>query len=99
MCKCEHGMDEYSRELLEANIRLYTTIADLKKENSELKAKLEKKRIPPKGTLVRAKMTGIIGYSTGEFLDGVLWITRDKDSKNIKNYAIEWEEIEIKVKE
>lgn len=99
MCKCEHGMDEYSRDLLDANIRLYTTISDLKKEIAELKKKLNINTTPPKGAPLKERSTGQIGYFTGIISNGCIWVTNTMDITDSNRISFhDCDEIEVKVK-
>ena len=102
MCKCEHVIDGNSIQFcLSSNENLYQRLADLQKENDELKAKLEEKRVPAKDALVRDKDTGRIYYSLGRRSNaGSLLVTYKPFDWGKADTAISnWEEIEIKVKE
>ncbi len=74
----------------------------VEEENSRLKAKLEKKRIPPKGTPVRDKDTGRVYYSFGRLSNAEILLVTYRPSYSCDDNAdtaiSNWEEIEIKVK-
>ena len=82
---------EYLKNLLKEN-------DNLKKENAELKAKLEEKTIPPRGAIVM-NGKGQIAYSTGILWSGTLWVSGLRDIGVGPEIAFrDWQEIEIKVK-
>jgi len=70
------------------------------KENTELKAKLEKKRIPPRETPIRSRFSGLLCYSMGSLTpSGSLEVSKFPRCYDCFDALNEWEEIEIKVKE
>ena len=77
-------------------------VSNLENENAELKKQLSEiksKAITPKGQEVRNVENGSMWYSTGQ-LDkhGYLLVSHEKYSFGHDAYIINWEEIEVKVK-
>lgn len=95
----EQGIDIFSDEVNDFiyKLLLQERAVRLEKENTELKKKL--KIAPPKGTTVRDKKTGQMGYSKGETcgMSGCLPVHILKGDGYTHHFE-DWEEIEVKIK-
>lgn len=97
-CRCNARVQLY--DWYDPWLKATESLNELRKENAELKLKLEKtaKRIPEKGSPVRDKKDGQIAYSCGFCCGTALSVcAHPQDEEEI--LFMDWEEIEIKVKE
>lgn len=96
-CGCNHNIYQFDWKIAYDNVT--GQLEKLRAENAELKAKLEKKRIPPRGAPVISDK-GVVGYSSGEFGGfDQLKVYQSNSLTGSILYFFNWEEIEIKVKE